>query len=951
MPLAATVFGFLVTVPIVVQGLVTGMAYGLLGVGLVLVYRSNKVINFAHGEIGAFGAAVFGVAVVQWGVPYWVALPFALAISAALGGLAEVAVVRRLRSAPRLMSLVATLGVAQLLLFLSLVINQSAASGDNFPQPVGLPTFRIGTFLLTQAYVGLLVLSPLVVLGLVLFLRRSRFGLAIRASAANPEAARMAGVFSARMSSLSWAIAGGLAALTAILLKPTLGFVPAETLGPTLLLPALAAAVVARMNNLPVALVTGVGIGIIEQLFAQSYPTLGATKVVLFALILVALLLQSRTGGRAEDSGNWGAIQPWKPLTAKQLRSPVVRRLGTILGAVMLGTFGLLALVMTNQSATTMTFILATAIVGLSLGIVTGLAGQLSLGQFALAGVGAAVSYQVTLRTGAFLFGDLLGFVYAGVAVALLSVLVGLPALRIRGLLLAVTTLAFAIAAETFLLQQPWMLGGGVFPTRPTIAGQQLDTGLRYYVFAVVIFSLCLLLSRNVWRSGLGRRLRAMRDNEDGARAFGIPVARVKLETFAIAGFIAGVGGALYGHTLSSLKSVSFAVGGNINVVAMSVIGGISVLAGPMLGALYILGIPAFVQLSSAGLAASSFGWLILILYFPGGLAQVLSPIREAVVRFVERMEEPDGADQGDPSVAAAETEETPSNPLLAAPARFRANGHPMPKYGHLLTATNISKRFGGVQAVNGVTIDVRHGETLGLIGPNGAGKTTLFEILGGFTKPDSGVVVFDGYDVSGTNPEGRASLGLVRSFQDARLFATLTVLETVQLAFERNDPTRTLPALLGSRRHDRAKESHARELVDLMGLGSYVDKQISELSTGTRRITELACIIALEPKLVLLDEPSSGVAQRETEALGELLARLKRHLDATLIIIEHDMPLIMGIADRIVAMDTGAVLAVGTPAEVIADDRVLESYLGGSGVAVERSGRANDPTLVTAAP
>ncbi len=953
---AAEIGGFLFTMPIIVQGLVTGMAYGLLAVGLVLVYRSNKVINFAHGEIGAFGAAVFGVAVVQWGVPYWVALPFALVASAGIGGLAEVAVVRRLRSAPRLMSLVATLGVAQLLLFLSQVINQSAQSGDNFPQPSGFPTFRVGTFLLTQAYTGLLFLSPIVVVMLILFFRLSRFGLAIRASAGNPEAARMAGVFAARMSSLSWAIAGALAGLTAILLKPTLGFVPAETLGPTLLLPALAAAVVARMERMPVALITGMIIGVIELVFTRSFPTSGGTQVVLFGLILAALLFQSRGGGRADERGNWGAVQPWAPLSGAQLRSPVVRRLGVAFGAGALVSLALLALVVSNQTATTLTFIIATAIVGLSLGIVTGLAGQLSLGQFAIAGVGAAVSYQVTSRTGSFANGDLFGFVYAGIAGAIVSVLLGLPALRIRGLLLAVTTLSFAIAAETYVLQRPWLLGGGVFPTRPTIAGTTLDSGIKYYLFAVAVFALALLLARNVWRSGLGRRMRAIRDNEDGARAFGIGVSRVKLEAFAIGGFIAGLGGAVYGHTLSSLKSLTFAVGANINLVAMSVIGGISVLSGPVLGALYILGIPAFVQLSSAALAASSFGWLILILYFPGGLAQLLSPIRERIVALAA------GFAPGEVLAAVADSDEPtrPSvadgNMALSSPPATKisavssTNGHHRRGVDlshrrkpdvRLLEAQGLNKHFGGVHAVNDVDIHVVRGETLGLIGPNGAGKTTLFEILGGFTRPDTGWITFDGYRISRIAPERRAQLGLVRSFQDAALFPTLTVLETVQLAGERQDPTRTIPSLLGSKAADRAKERQARELIALMGLNAFIDKQIGALSTGTRRITELACIIALEPTLVLLDEPASGVAQRETEALGELLARMKQHLDATLIVIEHDMPLIMSIADRIVAMDSGSVIATGTPAEIVADDLVLESYLGGAGVAIERSGPA----------
>jgi ABC-type branched-subunit amino acid transport system ATPase component/branched-subunit amino acid ABC-type transport system permease component len=927
------VSGLVINVPVLTLGLATGMAYGLLAVGLVLVYRSDKVINFAHGEIGAFGAAVFGLAIVKWHVWYWAALPFALALSAAIAAVTEVGIIRRLRNAPKLMSLVATLGLAQFLLSLSQTVNSSAQNGATFPQPTGLPSFRIDTFLVTKAYVGLLVVSPFVVLGLVLFLRYSRYGLSMRAAAANPEAARMAGVFAGRMSTMAWAIAGAVACLTAILLKPTLGFVTAQALGPNLLLRALAAAVLARMTSLPIALGAGIGVGVVEQVLLRSYPTSGFTEVVLFVGILVTLLFQSRGGGRAQEKDDWSRVMPWPPLSARLRASGFVSRLGSASGLTMMGVFLVIPLFATNQTATTLIIILAVTIIGLSLGIVTGLGGQLSLGQFAIAGVGAAVSYHVVDATGAFP----LAFLVAGIAGAGVSVLIGLPALRIKGLLLAVTTLAFAIACERFFFQQSWLLGGGVEPGRPVFGSFAFDTGKRYYLFGLVVFALCMLLCRNVWRSGMGRRLRALRDNEDGARAFSIPATRVKLETFAVAGFVAGVGGALFGHTFARIQASDFTVTANINIVAFVVVGGIGLLAGPLLGAMYVIGIPQFIPLSSAALAASAFGWLVLILYFPGGIAQLVRPIRDYAVRIAAREEDRDLPVEVEPedNSAAAKSPLDVSSPALTTPRRAGAGG----QGETLLEVHGLAKRFGGVRAVDGVDLTVRRGETLGLIGPNGAGKTTLFEMLGGFTRPDIGRVVFAGADISRLRPEQRAKLGVVRSFQDAGLFPTLTVLETVQLALEREAPTSTVASLMGRRGADRTKEERARALINLMGLEPYIDKQTGDLSTGTRRITELTCVIALEPTLLLLDEPSSGVAQRETEQLAELLEKVKAHLGATLIVIEHDMPLIMGISNRIVAMDSGRILAEGTPAEVIADPLVLESYLGGNAIAVERSG------------
>jgi ABC-type branched-subunit amino acid transport system ATPase component len=242
---------------------------------------------------------------------------------------------------------------------------------------------------------------------------------------------------------------------------------------------------------------------------------------------------------------------------------------------------------------------------------------------------------------------------------------------------------------------------------------------------------------------------------------------------------------------------------------------------------------------------------------------------------------------------------------------------------------------------VSDVSLQVMSGETLGLIGPNGAGKTTTFELLSGFVPADAGTVVFDGDDVTTYGPEARAQLGLVRSFQDSGLFPTLTVLESVAVALERVAPTRVLSSIAFPSASERAKQAGARDIVSLMGLDGYRDLQIQELSTGTRRIAEMACLVATRPKLLLFDEPSTGIAQRETEALGDVIQEIKRALGVTLVVIEHDMPLITGIADRIVAMADGRVIASGSPRDVQRDPLVVEAYLGGSLEAIQRSGAA----------
>lgn len=921
---ASHVYKFSTPLPVVVLGAIIGMTYGLLGVGLVLIYRTNRIINFAHGQIGAFGAAVFGLVVVKYHVPYWIFFPFALAVSGLVGAAAETGVVRRLRQAPRIVSVVATLGVGSFLVAFAEAINSTASAGSLFPQPSFLPVFNIGALRVTPAYSGMLILSPLIVAALGVFLRVSRFGLALRSAAANPEAARMSGIFAGRMSSLAWAIAGALSAFSAILTQPTTGFTSGQSFGPSLLLRAMTCAVVARMQSMPTALAAGVGLGVIEQLLLWNYPRSGLVEATLFVIILVALLVQRRQSGRDEEKGSWAAVQALRPVPDALRQIWIVRNLGRIFGLTAVALGCLLPLVISNSLAVSFTSIYAFAIVGLSIGVLTGLGGQLTLGQFAVAAIGATISYYVAHSSGDYA----LAILYAGLGAAVVSLLVGLPSLRIRGLMLTVTTLSFALATPAWLLGQPWMLGTGKSPGVPSVFGHRLDTGKGYYWFALVMLVICTLIARNVRRSGFGRLLVAVRDNEDNARAFTVPASLVKLQGYLIAGFLAGVGGAVFGHSLSNIGVSTFVTQSSIDVVVMTVIGGVSVLAGPIIGAFYVLGVP-LLPLDSAGLAATQLGGLLLILFLPGGLASAVSPLRD---RFVEWVGRRHGIDVGAEAVAAA-----PTAVIGAAP---HSNGHARrATRSVLLEAKGLHKRFGGVIAVDGVSLSVRAGQTLGLIGPNGAGKTTTFELLGGFVRADAGTVVFDHRDITSASPEARAKLGLIRSFQDAALFPTMTVLETVKLGLERSSPSRLSAGVAGLPFAERDKDRRARELVSFMGLDPYRDKQVQELSTGTRRITELACLVALEPKLLLLDEPSSGIAQRETEALGTLLESLKSQLGLTLVVIEHDIPLIMSIAEKIVAMADGRVICEGTPEEVRRDDLVVESYLGGSLTAIERSG------------
>jgi ABC-type branched-subunit amino acid transport system ATPase component/predicted MFS family arabinose efflux permease len=267
--------------------------------------------------------------------------------------------------------------------------------------------------------------------------------------------------------------------------------------------------------------------------------------------------------------------------------------------------------------------------------------------------------------------------------------------------------------------------------------------------------------------------------------------------------------------------------------------------------------------------------------------------------------------------------------PLTDAPVVLELNG--------------VVKRFGGIRAVDEVTFELREGEILGLIGPNGAGKTTVFDLISGFLVPDAGRITFRSSDITGWSPDRRARAGLGRSFQDARLFASLSVAENIAVALERHlevrDPLAEALGLPEVAESEVEVAWSVHELIELLGLGAYRNKFVSELSTGSRRIVDLAMAIAHAPSVLILDEPSSGIAQRETEALGPLLLRIQREMGCSLLVIEHDMPLVTGIADRIAALEFGHVVTVGRPVEVVNHPEVVASYLGADASAINRSG------------
>ncbi len=937
---------------LIFDGFTSGFVFGLLAMGIVLVYRATRVINFAVGNMGLVGAGIYVLMVVQYNMPYWLGVIVALAVGVLYGAIIELTVIRRLFTAPRVIVLVATIGVAQLSQVILIAYPDVDVPGARFPTAIGA-TYTIAGIRITGPQISILLVVPVVAVALAYFLNTTVFGKSVKASAENPDLARLAGVSPKRVSLFVWAVAGGLSTLSISLMAAQSGSTSGlAQLGPSTLVRALAAAVIAGMVSFPRAFGAGVAIGVLQALIGFNFITQsGLIDFLLLIAVLVAVYFQSRNAPRETQTFSFA---PKRRPIPPQLRDRWWVRQFDKSGLVLMGIAAIVLPVVITQSSRHLlyTTIMVFALCGMSLTILTGWAGQLSLGQMAFAGIGAFLAAGFSrgmnfdigwgdtrfLRAGIDPLPTGVSIMLAVLVTAGIATLVGLSALRAQGLLLAVSTFAFGLAATQYLYNRPILNGGygrSVPFLRDTLFGLDITDQRTFYYVVLGVLAVVTVVVARLRRSGVGRTTIGVRDNPDGASAYTVKAARVKLSAFALAGGIAALGGALLGLALQTIPlDRFFTVNDSLVLVSIVVIGGLGSVVGPILGALWVIGLPTFFPGNDiVPLLSSSVGLLVLLLYFPGGLVQLAHGARDALFDWL--------ASRTD-HVPVKQARELPTSLGRPAPTDLPA-GVPA------LRTVGVSVNFDGNRAVDDVSIEVGAGEIVGLIGTNGAGKSTLMNAVGGFV-PSRGRIELLGESISELSRADRARRGLGRTFQAATLFPELTVRETVQLALEARHRTGLLSTALclpHTFRLEHARRAQADELIDFLGLGRYAEAYISDLSTGTRRIVELAGLLALDARLLCLDEPTAGLAQRETEAAGPLIQEISRELHASVLVIEHDMPLIMGISDRVYCLDLGRVIAEGTPSEVRSNPAVIASYLGTDERAIERSG----PTSASAAP
>jgi branched-chain amino acid transport system permease protein len=623
-----------------VRGVVLGLLTALLAMGMALVYRANRVINFAQADLGFVPTSLAVGLIVFSGLPYLLGFGVGLAAAVALGAIVELAFVRRFAKASRLVLTVATIGITQLLAVLALLVPQMwdrSAASQRIPPPFDWK-LTIGTFILSANDLIALIVAPLAMVAVAVFLGTTRIGTAIRGSAERSERALMLGIPVAWLSTLVWAIAAGLSFLALFLRAGILGVPLGAALSLSSLVLALAALVIGRLRHLPTIATTAVALGVLEYGVAWNASSPLLVTPIVGAAVLVALLLQRRQYGRADrdEAAAWRLADEIRPLQSWVARLPLVRLLRWGTATLIVVGLALIPLTLRTDQIIKASAVVVFAVIGLSLVVLSGWAGQISLGQMAFVAIGAAVSGKVTLTWNVDMS---LSLVLGGAAGAVAALVVGLPALRLRGLYLAVTTLVFALAVNSWLLNRQffdWVPQERI-ERLPLFGRIDVSSPTQFYVYTLVVLALVFMALRGVRHSRTGRAIVALRENELAAQAFSVSPVPVKLTAFIVSGFVAGIAGGLFVQLSQSFDLASYGAGASLDVFTAAVVGGLGALFGGVLGAVFLRGSEWFITAPEWRLLSSALGVLIVLLIIPGGLASLVIKIRDRYVDVVLR--------------------------------------------------------------------------------------------------------------------------------------------------------------------------------------------------------------------------------------------------------------------------------------------------------------------------
>lgn len=900
----------------VLFGVIAGSLNGLLAMGLVLLFRVTRSINFAYGAMGSLPA---GIACSLYLGHHW-PWPAVIVFAVALGGLVGVAVGtlidRRFGRSSRLLVTVATIGIEQLLGGIAIFVPQW------FHGPNLIANFRTGlskmhTEVTPVVFNGndlvALLVVPAVVALVAWFLLGTDAGRAVRAIAENPDRARLVGVPVRRLLTMVWALSGMVAALAVMLQAPRAGVPLDAATGPEVLLAPLAAAIVARMESLYMAFAAAVGLGLIQAVVGLNVSKQAVQTPVFLLVILLALLIQRRPAGRAsaEEDGSWAGGAGPRPVPQILRGLPEVRAAragGWMILAALLVTLPMwLSAARLDEVSVALVFGLGS----LSLVVLSGWGGTVSLGQFAVIGIGAIVAGDLMMHLDLDFF---LSMVLAAGAGSVAAVILGLPALRVRGLYLSVTTLAFAVAASDYFYNPtnyPSLLPSQVL--RPVLWKRfDLHGEGDLYILGLLLVAVTVVLINGMRIRRPGRAIIAVRDNSRAGSAMALPGARTKMTAFMVSGAIAGVAGAFYVAVLGDVGYQTFPTADSVTVFAMAVIGGLTSVPGALAGVALLqwLGI-AFPKVQ---ILLSGVGLLVVLAVFPSGLSGLFEKLRDAILARVASLR---GLDL---SAWADEAPEADVTPASGTPAVGTGFDHVTSGDDILLRCSSVGAAYGPMQVLFGVDVEIREGEILALLGTNGAGKSSLLRAVTGLLPPKSGEVSYGGTVVTGRSPEALARAGLTMMPGGRGVFPGLTVAENMSVA-----------AWMLRGRGSEAESARERMYCMFPILRDRSGQLAGNLSGGEQQMLSLAMAFLVRPRLLCIDELSLGLAPTVVSALLDAVREIHRQ-GTTVVIVEQSVEVALVIAERAIFMEKGQVRFSGRAADLRDRPDLLRAvFIGGT--------------------
>jgi ABC-type branched-subunit amino acid transport system ATPase component/branched-subunit amino acid ABC-type transport system permease component len=906
--------------PFLVIGIATGTVYGLTATGLTLTYKTSGILNFGQGALATAGAYLFYFLHVTEGWSWQLAVAVSVVAAGPTMGWLMERVARQLSIQRTEWKIVGTVG-----LVLGMEAIAEIAYGTNtlnVPQylPRGDEIFSLAGVNVQYAQLWVTVVSVLVVVVLYVLFRKSRAGISMRAVVDDPDLVSMQGASAVRIRRVSWLISSTLAALSGVLILPFTGL--SATAFTLLVIVTIGASAVGAFSNIPLtflgAIVIGVGASVSTK-YSISFGWLAGLPDAFPVIVLLIVLLVTPT---------W-RLRPVSAVEARQrLQWRAPARVRLTMGVIVLALLASVPFIVNASKLGYYTEGVAEMILMLSLGLLVKSSGQVSLCQATFAAIGAVAFSQLTVDHG---WPWLPALLVAGLIAVPVGIIVALPAIRVPGVFFALSTLGFGVLVSQLLYSQSYMFttsdAGRLIP-RPSIA-----QGDRAYYYLVLVFLVVVALSMLVIdRARIGRMLRGMAGTPVGMVSMGLNIITTRLVVFSISAFLAAVAGILYAG------SIHYATGSDPNFAFLSSVTLLALLAlAPFavpwyaIFALVDFVIPGYVtSVNATNWLDALFGVFAVAAALTGGPPSMPVGLR----RVIERLGGPPAKASSQLTALAAAVLDD-SDDEVAVRGRVRLTTGRSSVDG--LEVRDLRVRFGGLVAVDRLSLTAPLGRITGIIGPNGAGKTTAFDAVSGLNRRFEGQIYLHGSDVTHVSSAERARLGLGRTFQRMQLAESLTVAENVALGRE--------AALAGRRVYSQvmASPDDAREtkrsaaiamrqcgLVDLAGV------QVGVLSTGQRRLVELARSIAGAFDVLLLDEPSSGLDRDETTELRRVLERIVEERGCGVLLVEHDMSLVMAVCSYIYVLDYGEILFEGDPQSVASSPAVKMAYLGES---VEHAG------------